>query len=28
MDSFYIENNHPPILTQEVWEQVQLLLPV
>lgn len=24
MDSFYIEDNHPPIVTKEVWEQVQL----
>lgn len=24
MDSFYIEDNHSPIVTKEVWEQVQL----
>lgn len=23
VDSFYIENNHPPIVTKEVWERVQ-----
>jgi site-specific DNA recombinase len=26
VDSYYIENNHPPIVTKEIWEEAQQLL--
>lgn len=26
VESFYIENNHPPIVSQEIWNEAQLLI--